>query len=69
LLEKSSHPFAIALSKRAPHIIEGNFRHKRGVEILHRSILLPLGNDPDNIDYLLGGVSCRQREDQSRITA
>ena len=58
LLEKSAHPFAMALAKRGPYIIEGDFRHMRGVKILHRSILLPLGNDQQTIDYLFGGVSC-----------
>ncbi len=69
LLEKSAQPFKMALQKQAPYIVEGNFRHARGVNILYRSILLPLGDGPDIIDYLLGGVSCCELQDNERKAA
>jgi len=69
LLEKAAMDYAAALAEDAPHIVEGKFRHKRGVVILHRSILLPMGNDPATIEYLLGGVSCCELGGDNRKAA
>ena len=38
----------------------GNFTNTRGEEILYRSIILPLSDDQENVNYLVGAFSYKQ---------
>ena len=44
---------------RKPIMDAGNFTNKRGENILYRSIILPLSDDQENINYLVGAFSYR----------
>ncbi len=38
----------------------GNFTYTRGEEILYRSIILPLSDDQEYANYLVGAFSSKQ---------
>ncbi len=46
---------------RSPIDEAGSWREESGAEILFRMIVLPLGDDPKNIDYLLGAFTAGPR--------
>ena len=39
----------------------GRFFNRKGEEILYRSILLPLSQDQQTIDCVIGGARCKVR--------
>lgn len=45
---------------KKPIMDVGNFTNPRGEEILYRSIILPLSDDQENINYLVGAFSYKQ---------
>ncbi|MFQ5959329.1 MAG: PAS domain-containing protein [Alphaproteobacteria bacterium] len=60
LLGRSTGCLAEAVTRRAPVIVEGRFRHTAGDDVLLRGIVLPFSRDRKTIDYLLGATSCRR---------
>ncbi len=45
---------------KKPIMDVGNFTNPRGEEILYRSIILPLSDDQENVNYLVGAFSYKQ---------
>ena len=45
---------------KKPIMDVGNFTNPRGEEILYRSIILPLSDDQENINYLVGAFSYKK---------
>lgn len=60
LVSRGFSYFGQVLAKKVPITYGGEFISPRGVKILYRSIILPLANDGENINRLLGAANCRE---------
>jgi hypothetical protein len=61
LLAKSSSYFEQVLRRRCPITIGGEFVDPYGVEILYRSVMLPLSDDDTTIVAILGAGNCKEK--------
>ncbi len=57
LLDKATERFQDAVQHRQPVMLEDEVVRYDGTELLFRSILLPLSDDGENINYLLGAAN------------
>ena len=62
LLKKSVCHYREALERRAPVLLEEELTQYDNTKLLFRSILLPLSDDGDSINYLLGAANGTVRE-------
>ena len=59
LLRQATRYWDMVADKKVPISLGGEFRHRRGELLLYRSIILPLSNDGERIDHMLGAANCR----------
>ncbi|MFZ0693055.1 MAG: PAS domain-containing protein [Alphaproteobacteria bacterium] len=52
--------FGQVLVKKVPITFGGEFVSPRGLKVLYRSIIMPLANDGERINGLLGAANCRE---------
>ena len=63
LLDKAVGQFNEAIEKRLPVLVEDEMTLFDGRKLLFRSVLLPLSDDQQTINYLLGGANGKVRDD------
>lgn len=52
--------FGQVLAKKVPITFGGEFVSPRGLKVLYRSIIVPLADDGEHINRLLGAANCRE---------
>ncbi len=52
--------FGQVLAKKVPITFGGEFVNPRGLKVLYRSIIMPLADDGEHINRLLGAANCRE---------
>ena len=57
LLDKATHRFQDAMTHRQPVMLEDEIVRYDGTQLLFRSILLPLSDNGETINYLLGAAN------------
>lgn len=62
LLANSTNYFEEVVAKKIPITYGGEFVDEEGVDILFRSILLPLSGDGETLDHLFGGANFKLKE-------
>ena len=68
LLDKATHRFREAVEHRQPVMLEDEIVRYDGTQLLFRSILLPLSDDGENVNYLLGAANGKIISSQSAST-
>ena len=63
LLDKAVGQFNDAVEKRLPVLVENKMTLFDGRKLLFRSVLLPISDDQQTINYLLGGANGKIRDD------
>jgi len=63
LLDKAVGQFNDSIQKRLPVLVEDEMTLFDGAKLLFRSVILPLSDDQDQINYLLGGANGKIAED------
>ena len=62
LLAKATSNLEQMLRRRCPITSEGRFYDPRGAAILYRSVMLPLSDDGEAIDRVLGAGNCKGKD-------
>ncbi len=65
LLEQAVGHYRMVLSKKVPMTTSGKFRHVQGGTVLYRSIILPLSEGQGTIDFLLGAINSRTKDEEA----
>ncbi len=65
LLAQAVGGYRKALSKKVPITDGGEFSHVRGGTVFYRSILLPLSEGGDTIEFLLGAANRRKKDEDA----
>ena len=65
LLAQAVGRYRMVLSKKVPITAGGEFSHVQGGTVLYRSILLPLSEGGDTIEFLLGAANCRKKDEDA----
>ncbi len=65
LLAQAVGGYRMALSKKVPITAGGEFSHVRGGTVFYRSILLPLSEGGDTIEFLLGAANRREEDEDA----
>ncbi|MFZ0692667.1 MAG: PAS domain-containing protein [Alphaproteobacteria bacterium] len=52
--------FGQVLAKKVPITFGGEFVNPRGLKVFYRSIIMPLADDGEHINRLLGAANCRE---------
>lgn len=63
LLDKAVSQYNEAIEKRLPVIVEDEMTLFDGGKLLFRSVILPLSDDQNKINYLLGGANGKIADD------
>ena len=59
LLDHATRNVGEVLTRQVPVIRSGEFVNEEGQTVMYRSILLPLSQDQDTIDCVVGGARCK----------
>jgi hypothetical protein len=59
LLDHATRNVGEVLTRQVPVIRSGEFVNEEGQNVMYRSILLPLSQDQDTIDCVVGGARCK----------
>ena len=59
LLDHATRNVSEVLTRQVPVIRSGEFVNEEGQTVMYRSILLPLSQDQDTIDCVVGGARCK----------
>ena len=59
LLDHATRNVGEVLTQQVPVISSGEFVNEKGETVMYRSILLPLSQDQDTIDCVVGGARCK----------
>ena len=59
LLDHATRNVGEVLTQQVPVISSGEFVNEEGETVMYRSILLPLSQDQDTIDCVVGGARCK----------
>ena len=62
LLDHATRNVGEVLKQQVPVIRSGEFVNEEGETIMYRSILLPLSQDQDTINFVVGGASCKVKQ-------
>lgn len=62
LLGRIADHYLEAIANGAPVGIEAEYQTAAGEEVLYRGIVLPLSDDGERVDYVLGAINCKVRE-------
>ncbi len=62
LLGQAMRYYKKILGKKVPITLGGEFTKADGTEILYRSIIVPLSDDGNSVNLLLGAANCKMKE-------
>lgn len=65
LLEQAVGIYDEVLARKVPITRAGEFAHVQGGTVLYRSIILPLSEDQDTIDSLLGAANSKIKDEEA----
>ncbi len=63
LLGQAMRYYKKILGKKVPITLGGEFTKADGTKILYRSIIVPLSDDGNSVNLLLGAANCKVKED------
>ncbi len=65
LLDQAVGIYDEVLARKVPVTKDGEFEHVQGGTVLYRSILLPLSEGQGRIDFLLGAINSKTKDEEA----